>query len=445
MKSSDHISPAEKLLLIVLVIILTIRTNPCLAYNNDLIIPNKKIEIPFTYNNGLIQLKVKLNGIPLSFIYDTGAEHSILTNKEVAVLLNLRIVKEIDVFGADLLKRLTAYVTEPLHIELFETRIIKERVTDEKKIKFVEEVEVRTEQIDFFSKFEPILILERDIFNESMFSSTISGIIGASFFSNMTVEIDYRHQVLKLYPYGVKPKLKGFSELPVVFTGNKPILSVRMKINEDDDTLSANLLIDTGCSIPILMLENIDSKFHLPDKTVNGQIGMGLGGDLTGWIGLTSHLKLDQYAFHNLLTKFQDTDSINLTKSTRVRDGLLGNEILNRFTIIIDNINKKVYIKPNKDLFQPFKYDKSGLTLFASGKNLDQFYIKHVIPGSPADIAGIRPEDRIVRFQNFSYRFWSIQGIVEKLRGKDNKEINIRVLRAGNKIDFKFRLKDMFR
>lgn len=447
LRSLSHIRISIFLKSALAAIILIFILNPLFLSGNDntYLISEKKIEVPFNYYNGLIQLNVKLNGIPLSFIYDTGAEHSILTNKEVAILLDLRIVKEIDVFGADLVKQMTAYVTEPLTIELFDTKVIKQRIIDEKKIKFVEEVDVRTEEVEYFTKFEPILLLERDIFKEDVFSSTISGIIGASFFSNMMVEIDYRQQVLILYPYGVQPKLKGFSELPVNFNGHKPVLNCLLRINQDDDTTSAKLLIDTGCSIPLLLLENIDTKFHLPSKTVNGQIGIGLGGDLTGWIGLTNLMQIEKFTFSNLVTKFQDTDSISNIRSSSLRDGLIGNEILNRFTLLIDNINKKVYLKPNRNISQPIKYDKSGLTLFASGKNLDDFYVKHVIPGSPADIAGLKPEDKIIRIQNISYRFWPLNRIVHLLRSKDNKEIKIKVLRLGQKMNFRFRLKDMFK
>lgn len=431
-------------ILTVVIIFVTVNQGFSIENRNLNLNPGRKIEVPFGYYNGLIQLNVKLNGIPLSFIYDTGAEHSILTNKEVAILLELRIVKEIDVFGADLVKQMTAYVTEPLVIELFDTRIIKQKITDEKKIKFVDDIDVRTEEVEYFTKFEPILILERDIFKEDAFSSTISGIIGASFFSNMMVEIDYRRQVLTLYPYGVQPKLKGFMELPVNFNGHKPVMTSLIKINQDDDTTTAKLLIDTGCSIPLLLLENIDTKFHLPSKTVNGQIGIGLGGDLNGWIGLTSFMQIENYTFRNLVTKFQDTDSMSLAKPNTLRDGLIGNEILNRFTLLIDNINKKLYLKPNKNISNPIKYDKSGLTLFASGKNLDDFYVKHVIPGSPAYIAGIKPEDKLLRIQRFSFRFWSLNSIIRLLRSKDNKDIKIRVLRLNQKIDYRFRLKDMF-
>ncbi len=415
-------------------------------YNSDNEV-QKKIEVPFNYNNGLIQLNVKLNGIPLVFIYDTGAEHSILTNKDIAVIMNLKIVKEIDVFGADLLKKMTAYITEPVNIELFKTKVIKQYLEPEntKKIRFTEDNYIeKTEEVKYFNKSEPILILEKDIFSKEIFSGVVSGILGASFFNNMMVEIDYKREKLYLYPYNVYPKMKSYKEIPAKFSGNKPVINTILKINEKNDTNTANLLIDTGCSIPLMLLENVDSKYKLPDKKVQGQIGIGLGGDINGWIGLTNELLIEEFSFGNLITKFQDTDSFALNKSSLVRDGLIGNEILNRFTVLIDNINKKVYLKPNKDQKKPFVYDKSGLTVFASGKDLNEIYVKYVIPGSPADIAGIKPEDRIIKIQGFSSKLWNMQRISELLRKKNDKLIKLRIKRDGKKIDFRFRLTDMF-
>jgi hypothetical protein len=418
------------------------------AYENNYIQnkPGNRIEVPFTYLNGLIQLKIKLNGVPLSFIYDTGAEYSILTNHEVAYVLDIRIVREVDVFGSDLVKKMTAYVTEPLHIELYETQVVRDRNPNEDKdVVYLVERERKTQDVKHFSRLAPILILENDIFQKEFFSNAVSGIIGASFFSNMMVQIDFRKQRLTLYPYGNNPNLSGFVEMPVSFSGHKPVLSAKLKINPDDDKTDARLLIDTGCSIPLLLLENIDTKFKLPDISVNGQIGVGLGGNLTGWIGLAKSMEIGDYQFNNLLAKFQNIDSAVGTRPDYIRDGLLGNEILNRFTVIIDNINKKVYFKPNRYIDDPIDYDKSGLTIFASGKNLDEYYIKYVIPGSPADIAGVKPDDRIIQLQFWSYKFWSVPRVAKLLRKKENKLIRMRVLRAGEKIDIRFRLKDMYR
>ncbi len=378
---------------------------------------SQKVEIPFEYINGLIELNIKMNDIPLRFIFDTGAEHTILSKKELAGFIGLKILKEIEVYGADFSKKLSAYITNP--------------------------VKIRIE--DRYEKQEPILILSEDIFSlNSVGESTIHGIIGASFFRYKIIEIDYLREIITVYPDGYKVNMKGFKEMPVTFYGHKPVINSRIKINKQDTSISTKILMDTGSSVPIIFMKHLDSKFKLPEKMVKGQLGIGLGGDLVGWIGLMNGIYMGNFKLNELICKFQDVDSIKLSKSSSGRDGILGNEILKKFTILIDNSHKKLYFKPNRLYKKKIKYDKSGITLFAAGKNLDKYYIKYIIPGSPADLAGLKPNDRIYSVQHINTLFWPLNSIVNLFKKKENKKIRLKVIRDNKKYIYTFRLKDMF-
>ena len=116
-----------------------------------------------------------------------------------------------------------------------------------------------------------------------------------------------------------------------------------------------------------------------------------------------------------------------------------------KFTIIIDNFRKKLYFKPNKSYYKPVKYDKSGLTLYASGKKHNKYFIKYIIPDSPADLVGLKPKDQIYSAQKFNYIFWSLDGLLNVFKKKDNKKIRLKIIRNGEKQVFTFRLKDMFK
>jgi hypothetical protein len=378
---------------------------------------SQKIEIPFEYVNGLIELNIKMNSIPLKFIYDTGAEHTILSKKEIAGLIGLKILKEIKVYGADFNKQLSAYITNPVDI------ILEDR----------------------YEKQDPILILSDDIFSfNNIGESTIHGIIGASFFRHKFIKIDYLKQILTIYPYDYKLNMNGFEEMPVTFYGHKPVIQSKIIINKQDTSISTKILMDTGSSVPLIFMKTIDSKFKLPKKLIKGRLGIGLGGDLEGWIGLINKVNLGNFKFNELICKFQDIDSLVISETSTRRNGIVGNEVLRKFTIIIDNIHKKLYFKPNRLYKKKIKYDKSGITLFAAGKNFDKFYIKYIIPDSPAGLAGLKPNDRIISVQYISTIFWGMNGIVNLFKKKENKKIRLKIIRDNKKYVYIFRLKDMF-
>jgi hypothetical protein len=275
--------------------------------------------------------------------------------------------------------------------------------------------------------------------------NSIQGIIGASFFSNSILKIDYKKNLLILYPYNYKLSKKGYKEIPVIFNGHKPIIKTKIKINYQDTSIDANILMDTGSSIPLLFLENLDAKFKLPNKTIFGQLGVGLGGDLMGYIGLIDKIELGDFKFRGQISKFQNLDSLSSKTINKTRDGLIGNEILKRFTIIIDNFRKKLYFKPNSSYYKPITYDKSGITLIASGKKHNKYFIKRIIPNSPADIAGLKPEDQIYSAQKFNHIFWSIDRLTNLFKKKENKKIRLKIIRDGKKQVITFRLIDMFK
>jgi len=408
---------------------------------------NKKFEIPFSYTNGLIELEIKINGIPLKFIFDTGAEHTILSNTDILPLLNLTVTKEIEVYGADFSKSIRAFITTPVVLEVLgksfsrNRKFISESI-DNKNPKFPKQ---KPRKRGFIVKNTPILILDNDIFDFQNNKSDIQGILGASFFSNGILKIDYKKELLTLYPYNHKISLKGYQEVGVNFHGHKPIIETQIRINNQDTSINANILMDTGSSIPLLFLENIDTKFKLPNKTVIGQIGTGIGGDLMGYIGLVDKIEMGNFSFKGQISKFQNLDSTAQKTINKTRDGIIGNDVLRKFTIIIDNFKKKLYFKPNKEYYKPIKYDKSGISIYSTGENHNKFYIKNIIKGSPADLVGLKVKDRIYSAQYFNYIFWSNERVVNLFKKKENKKIRLKIIRDGKKYVFKFRLKDMFK
>jgi len=234
-----------------------------------------------------------------------------------------------------------------------------------------------------------------------------------------------------------------FQEVPAHFTRNKPYLHVDTEIVADS-TAQLNLLIDSGASLAMLIHNNSHPKINLPEHTIEGNLAMGLGGFLKGFLGRTHRIKLNEsLQFQNVLTNFQKITSLQDTTYLNGRNGVIGNLILKRFVVMIDYPREKVYLKPTKNYNRGFNYDKSGLSLTASGKDLNNFLVHNVIKGSPAYLAGIEVGDEIIRINFFSSSFYSLSSINNVLQRREGKRIKMIIKRNGVRKKVFFRLKTL--
>ena len=161
-------------------------------------------------------------------------------------------------------------------------------------------------------------------------------------------------------------------------------------------------------------------------------------------MGKIHTINVGPFEFNNMVVNYQALDSTLFNEDEIIRNGIIGNLLLERFNVIINYQKEIAYFKPIKNYNKNFKYDKSGLFLYAYGPNLDQYFVKRVIKGSPADEAGIQQGDLIKKVGWWSTRWYSLQGITNKLSGDIGKKIKLKVERKGECLSYEFRLRDLF-
>ena len=157
------------------------------------------------------------------------------------------------------------------------------------------------------------------------------------------------------------------------------------------------------------------SNIKVPENAIVGSLGKGIGGDVQGYVGMIDSFKLtNDLVFQKPLSYFQQFD-LEYNQDHIFRNAIIGNTLLERFHIVIDYINQVLYLKPNKNFKKAFKYDRSGLSIIASGKNLNTYIVSSVIKGSPADNAGILPGDEIRIYEGSFFtdkNSFSVEGAV---------------------------------
>lgn len=377
----------------------------------------KKIEIPFEFKQNLILVNVTFDRtFPLKFIFDTGAENTILAKRTITDLLGVPYEREFKVLGSDMKTLLTAYLVRGIHLKIG----------------------------DMVAPNQSMLVLDEDYFNfEEMLGIQVHGILGADNFRGLIVKIDYQRQVITLTKSeGSKEKYKGYQVLPIVVEKNKPYLKTIIR-TQSDTLVKVKLLLDTGAMLSLLLNTDSHPGLKAPANSVSGNIGTGLGGFLFGHLGRVSLLSLGDLQCSEVITNFQDLEMGMDTTLMQGRNGVIGNGVLSRFEVVIDYPHERLYLLPNKRYKEAFDFDKSGIAVIASDPMLNKFVVHSVIAGSPADLAGIQAGDVIRRINCSPASMLSMERIQQLFQKEPGKEMRLVVRRNGIKYRFRFKLKKL--
>ncbi len=378
----------------------------------------KQVDIPFEYISNFIVLTVRFNGpVALKFIFDTGAEHTILCKREISDLLQVQYEREFRVTGSDLRTTLIAYLARSVELELPN--------------------QVRAPK-------EDLLVLDEDYFRfEEYTGVNIHGILSGNVFARYIFKINYAKRVITLYERnGYEVRDNGYKSFPLELYRNKIYLNTQLELLPDS-IAPVKLLIDTGAGLPLLLFTDTHPLLHPPPNAIASNIGMGLGGYLQGFVGRIQRLELGTLSQRGVVTYFQTLDSIINPESFNHRNGLIGNVALSRFHIIFDYYGERIWLKPGKYYREPFEFDRSGLALIASGRDLNKFIVNNVLAGSPSDKAGLLRGDEVLRIGLSPTGFQTLNNIQRILQGKPGKKLVLTIRRNGERMKKTLVLKEI--
>ena len=377
----------------------------------------KELEIPFERYGNYIIIKIEFkDGMPLRFLFDTGAEHTILAKKEIATLLNVKYDRSIDILGSDLHTPIKAYIARHVTIDIMGLRSQRD-----------------------------ILVLDEDIFQFDKFVGlNIHGILGAEIFRKHIVKIDYRRQILSVInpEFFEQRDVRGFDSFKIEIYKSKPYLNTLIKV-ASDTAVNLKLLLDTGAGIPLLLYAHSTPGLSPPAHTLITNIGSGLGGTLNGYIGRINNLRFGNIDIHQPLSYFQELT--NLSDSTLIlgRSGIMGNDILSRFIVVIDFTRSRLYLKRDRHFNEKFTFDRSGIAVIAAGADLNRYFVNNVLANSPASEAGLRENDEIIKIGWFPANFYTLPSINRILQNKVGKIVRITVQRGKSRLIFRVKLREL--
>lgn len=258
----------------------------------------------------------------------------------------------------------------------------------------------------------------------SVYGEKIDGIIGYSFISRYIIKINYDSLNLSVHTKGrIKYPRGGYLMKPILV--NIPVANATVK---DVDEVDGRFYFDTGAGMCLLLSsEFVEDSLILRSKSKwYYSQAEGLGGKTPMKQGVMRQVKVGPYKFRNVPAFIFD-DEYNIT-SYPYLGGLIGNDLLRRFNLIINYGTRDIHMTPNSHYRDPFDYSYTGLGMYYIDGAVR---ILDIMKGSPAEKAGLKEDDVIMAVQNHFGK--SIQEF-KNLMQNPGQRIKILVYRDGQPV-----------
>ncbi|MBC7874036.1 MAG: aspartyl protease family protein [Ferruginibacter sp.] len=267
----------------------------------------------------------------------------------------------------------------------------------------------------------------------AVYGERIDGIIGYSILNRYIMKLDYDSMKLTFCTKGpIRYPRGGYLLKPTI----NQLVAQQLRVR-DEETVTSRFLYDMGAGVCMLLTRDFIADSPFLDKRKKRWVkeGEGLGGKIDMELIVMKEIKLGPYRFRNIPVYI--FDDVNNVTSYPYMGGLIGNDILRRFNVILNYARSDIYLVPNSHFSEAFDYSYSGVELyFIDGLII----VGDVAKGSPAEAAGVKEGDEVLAVnKNFSQNLNQYKIALQV----PNEKVKLIVRRDKMMIEIEFKVKSI--
>lgn len=337
--------------------------------------------IPFTLIDNRIFVEANINGAgPYALIFDTGGAN--VLNARLAVELGLARRDPFTIGGAGA-EQAQAWRAGASSVEIGSLEL--------KDVDFI-----------VFS-LEPI--------KRAIGFAQLDGIIGREVLERFVVRVDYEARQLTLTePASVPPLLLDGVEIPFEFAARLPSVAVSI------DGRAGRAVIDSGDRSSLTLFNHFVESNDLRRAYQPGArmiTGWGVGGPVIADVVELPRLEVAGFALDGVTTRMPIEGMGAFSGS--FADASIGNGVLRRFDITFDYARRRIFLRPGAGFDAGDTLDRSGMWLISVDDASGAFVIASIVEGGPAERAGLRVDDRIVRVEGVGTHDLSLPAVRDRM------------------------------
>ena len=240
------------------------------------------------------------------------------------------------------------------------------------------------------------------------------GIIGKALMG-CVVEIDFQKRLLNLWRSLPAAGAGLGQEYRVTFEQGIPVVNATV-VTDRGREVPVRLLVDTGSNLAFLLRAGSHPDLRPPERLirpVEGVLGEGMNGPMRGSVGRVRLLKIGPVVLDDVLTSFVDDADLAAAFGDGIQ-GMIGSEILQRFTVVFDYAGGRMFLRPAGQWKRPFDFNMAGLVLQV--RRDGRFSILDVIADSPAARARVVRGDLLIGIDGRDVRDLGSEQVLGTLR-----------------------------